>query len=366
MFTMEELKRSIEITGTTVECPVRGCRTKVSKIGKKDLISLDSYHGSAEKEKVGAVSQKLERYFCKEHRIYISPSTFIYENYGDNLLWYDEKDKKLLDKIFEVKRVKAQLYHDNSEDAVTWNVFRFLERNNLIEEFLSTVVGIPLKSSKVIYWSYSQKEKDTWSELEEAREKFGEEPQRSSEPDIIIKTDKALFFIEAKLTARNDTPPSDMSNSKKYETGSDNWFSKVFKSDYKTIAIVEKKYELLRFWLLGTWIAEQQDLDFYLVNLVLSEREKEIEAIFKKHLRENQKMKFVRITWENIFQQILDNGLSKTDKDTIIKYFINKTKGYDGNGRLQRAFSIPLTADKREVKDLPKLPCEQLLLSANR
>jgi len=26
---------------------------------------------------------------------------------------------------------------DNSEDAVSWNVFRFLERNNLIEDFLS-------------------------------------------------------------------------------------------------------------------------------------------------------------------------------------------------------------------------------------
>ncbi|GAJ21047.1 unnamed protein product, partial [marine sediment metagenome] len=26
--------------------------------------------------------------------------------------------------------------------------------------------------------------------------------------------------------------------------------------------IIEKKYELLRFWLLGTWIAKKQDLSF--------------------------------------------------------------------------------------------------------
>lgn len=345
MLTMEELKRSIEITGTTVECPVKGCSEKV--------------------ERQREVFKREERFKCPRHNIYISPSTFEYQGELDNLLWKDKADLDLFNKIKTVKR-KNQFARDNSEDAVTWNVFRFMERNNLIEIILNSMIGGTLKSAEAIYWSYCQRENSSWSELNKAREEFGEEIKRGSEPDIIIKTDNALLFVEAKLTAGNDTVPSDISNSKKYETGSDNWFSRVFKSDYKTVGIVEKKYELLRFWLLGTWIAEQQDLDFYLVNLVLSEREKEIEAIFKRHLCENQKMKFIRITWENIFQQILDKGLSKTDKDTIIKYFRNKTIRYDGNGRLQRAFSIPLTADKREIKDLPKLPCGQLLLSANR
>lgn len=31
--------------------------------------------------------------------------------------------------------------------------------------------------------------------LNMAREQFGEEIERGSEPDLIIKTDKALFFI---------------------------------------------------------------------------------------------------------------------------------------------------------------------------
>jgi len=160
--------------------------------------------------------------------------------------------------------------------------FRFLERNNLVEPILGSIIGSTLKSSEIIYWSYCQKENTDWSELNKAREEFGEEIKRSSEPDIIIKTDNTLFFIEAKLTAGNETIPSDTSNSKKYETGGDNWFSKVFKSDYKTVAISERKYELMRFWLLGTRLAQQQDLDFYLVNLVLSEREKDIETIFKR------------------------------------------------------------------------------------
>lgn len=320
MLSMEELKASIEITDTTVECPVKGCSVKV--------------------ERQRGVFKPEDGFRCPMHNIYISPSTFEYQSALDNLLWKDKVDLDLLKKIKTVKR-ECRFARDNSEDAVTWNVFRFLERNNLVERVLSSIIGVTLKSSEVIYWSYSQGENSSWFELNKATEEFGEEIKRSSEPDVIIKTDNTLLFIEAKLTAGNETVPSNMNNSKKYESGGDNWFSKVFTSDYKAIAINEKKYELLRFWLLGTWIAKQQDLNFYLVNLVLSEREKDIEAIFKRHIYENQRRKFIRIAWEDIHHQVQGSDLSGMDKDTMIKYFKNKTIGYDGNGRLQKAFSIP-------------------------
>jgi len=320
MFGIKELKENIEVTETTVECPVKGCSEKVERQEK--------------------FFKREERFKCPKHNIYISPSTFEYQSELDNLLWKDEADLDLFERIKKVKR-ESRIARDNSEDAVTWNVFRFLERNNLVESTLSSIIGVALKSSEVIYWSYSQQEKSSWFELNKAREEFGEEIKRSSEPDVIIKTDSTLFFIEAKLNAGNETNPGNISDSKKYKTGGNNWFSKVFKSDFKKVAIDEKKYELLRFWLLGTWIAERQKLDFYLVNLVLSGREKNIEAIFKRHIYETQSRKFIRITWEDIYQQILNSGLSRNDKDTMIKYFENKTVGYDWNGKLQRAFSIP-------------------------
>lgn len=319
MLGIEELKENIGITKTTVECPVKGCCEILERQRK--------------------VFKRQKKFKCPVHNIYISPSTFEYQSELDNLLWKDQVDLNLFKMIKTVKR-ESRIARDNSEDAVTWNVFRFLERNNLVEKTLNPIIGVPLKSSEVIYWSYSQKENSSWSELNKARKEFGEEIKRSSEPDVIIKTDDTLLFIEAKLTAGNETDPSNKSSSKKYENGGDNSFSKVFKSAYKTIAIDEKKYELMRFWLLGTWIAKQQGLDFYLVNLVLSEREKDIEAIFKRHLYKNQKMKFIRITWEDLYQQILNRGSSKIDEDMMIKYFRNKTIGYDGNGRLQKAFSI--------------------------
>jgi hypothetical protein len=318
MLGVEKLKEKIEITATTVECPVRGCSEKV--------------------ERRRRFSKNEDRFRCPKHSILISPSTFKYPSKQDNLLWKKRLDLELLEKIRAVKR-ESRMTWDNSEDAVSWNVFRFLEKNGLIEGFLGLITGTVLKSSEVMYWSYSQREKTIWSELNKARKEFGEEIKRSSEPDIIVKTHNVLFFIEAKLTAGNKTVPSDVSNTKKYETGGDNWFSEVFSSYYKTIAVDEKKYELLRFWLLGTWIAKQQNLDFYLINLVLSEREVDIESIFKKNINENQRRKFLRITWETIYQYISKRSLAR-DKDIMIRYFKNKTIGYNKDGRLQKAFSI--------------------------
>ena len=210
----------------------------------------------------------------------------------------------------------------------------------MIETTLGSIIGINLKSSEVIYWSYSPSENSSWSELNNAREEFGEEIKRSSEPDIIIKTNNSLFFIEAKLTAGNETLPSDKNNLKNYLNGGNNWFKKVFKSNYKTVAIDEKKYELLRFWLLGTWIAKQLNLDFYLVNLVLQEREKKIEKNFKKHIIENNNRKFVRITWEDLYHCIKESNFESTEKDKMIRYFMNKTIGYNNDRKLQKAFSV--------------------------
>ncbi len=44
---------------------------------------------------------------------------------------------------------------------------------------------------------------------------------------------------------------------------------------------------------------------------------------------------------QTLTQGILNSGLLGRDKDKMIEYFRNKTIGYDSNGELQKAFSIP-------------------------
>jgi len=318
MLGFGDLKYNVAKAVDWVECPVKDCKAKVKRQRK--------------------VFKREEKFRCPKHNIYISPTTFEYYKEVDNILWKEAADLLLLDRIKSVKR-ENRIARDNSEDAVIWNVFRYLEKHNLISQFLSHIFNTPIVSREVIYWSYSRKEDSSWSELNRARNEFGEDILRSSEPDIIIKTNSTLFFIEAKLTATNQTKPRQEYNYKNYLIGGDSWFSKIFKSSYKLIAKTEMKYELMRSWLLGTWMAAQTGLNFFLINLVLSEREKEIESIFRTHIKENPRMKFIRMTWEDIYRQILTNSLQK-DRSTMINYFEKKTIGYDENGELQKAFSV--------------------------
>jgi hypothetical protein len=319
MYGLKDLKEKINITETTVECPVKDCDAVVER-----------QRNSFKREK---------RFYCPEHKIFISLSTFEYQNEIDNLLWKDQDDLELLKNIKIVKR-ESRMARDNSEDVLSWNVFRFLEKNKLVEKVMGAILDIPIKSPEIIYWSYSQKEDTSWPDLNKARTYFGEQIKRGSEPDIIIKSENALFFIEAKLSANNETRPTNLNDARKYEEKDKEFYSQIFQSDFNAIAVQEKKYELLRFWLLGNWIAAQKNLDFYLINLVLEERDHNIETDFGKHIVQGRSSRFIRISWEDIYSQILKDGAYLNDTHRIIEYFKNKTIGYDGLGQLQKAFTV--------------------------
>jgi hypothetical protein len=317
MFGINDLKQHLDITGNNVECPVKGCDTYVPK-QKKSFKTTTEFQ-------------------CPTHQIFISPSTFEYQEERDNLLWFQTNDRLLFEDIKKVKR-ESRIARDNSEDAVSWNVFRFLDRENLLDKYLTNFSKTEVKEAELILWSYSPKEKTIWSWLNKARLEFGETISRGSEPDIIILTDKVLYFIEAKLNANNKTKPSNPSERKEYETGGNKHFEKVFRSDYHTIAIAEKRYELMRFWLLGTWIAKELKVDFELVSLLRNENEKTLEKEFSEHIKTKAGINYSRIDWEDIYVFIVSSSDSKP-KEMMCNYFKNKTIGYR-TGQLKRAFEI--------------------------
>ena len=318
MFGLQELKSKINITIDSVECPVKDCQTIVTRQRKKFKTE--------------------QKFQCKTHQIFIGPSTFEYPAENQNLLWKDTEDLDLLSRIKTVKR-ESRITRDNSEDAVTWNCYRFLEKNGLAKSLLKKITGMDQENLEFIWWSYSQTAKTGWSELDQSRAEFGESKRRSTEPDLIITTDQSLFFIEAKFKSGNKTVPTHPEDHKKYETGGNNWYGKVFNSDYEAVVICNQKYELMRMWLIGTWIAQKTSKDFWLINLVRREWEKDIESEFKKHIIETYNRKFFRLTWEDIYEFIA--GTKKTkDRDLFLNYFRNKALGYDYNGRLKKAFSL--------------------------
>ena len=318
MYDIHGLKDQIEITETTVECPVIGCDQKI--------------------ERQRIVFKREDRFKCPEHNIYISPSTFGYQNDMDNMLWTDDNDMTLFNQIKQVKR-ESRIAQDNSEDAVSWNVFRYLERNDLTSAFLQDVLGIDESNTEIIYWSYSQSERGVWSLLKKGREEFELRPSKGSEPDLFIIGEKSLIIIEAKFGAGNITKPSKLYVEDKYVSGGQNWWNEVFHSDFTTLAVQNKRYELARFWLIGSWMAKQYGLDFYLINLTLSDQENDIEQSFKEHIIEDGSRKFKRITWEDIYSFIVDCPLAEPDKNKMLEYYERKSIGYK-EGNLLKAFSV--------------------------
>ncbi|WP_276975757.1 hypothetical protein [Flavobacterium filum] len=316
MYLFNDLKPKIRITENEIECPIKGCLTSVKKQKK--------------------YFRKDKEFYCPNHKIFISTSTFEYESENDNLLWNNKDDLKLLNEIKSTKR-ECRLGRERSEDALTWNVFRYLEKTNQLQDLLSPIHKNPINNVELIYWSYSRKNKGIFSDLKNARVEFGEKINQGSEPDLIVCSDEAIFFIEAKLLALNNTKPSNPSEEKKYKTGGNNWFNEVFKTEYDSIVHKEFKYELMRFWLLGSWIAKSTNKSFYLISLLPKFRDIDIEESFGKHLNQTINRKFLRIDWEQIYTWV-DLKFRTDEEKLLCDYLRNKSIGYDAHGNLQNRF----------------------------
>lgn len=319
MLGIKDLKQAIRITDSTVECPVQGCPEMVVRRRKGD--------------------KRSDLFRCPRHCIYISPTRFEYESECSNLLWREADDAALWSAVKTVKR-ECRLDHNSSEDAVTWNVFRYLERTDQVAEIMSQTLGRPVVNPKLVYWSYSPPHNGVWPELARARATFGELPQRSSEPDLMISAEDAFYWIEAKLSANNGTSSKSEDAKRKYATLGDGWFDRVFKCQYDEIARNRNYYELMRLWLLGTWIAEHMAprKHFVLLNLVCEGEEEDIADCMADLLRLGPTRHFQRITWEHIAEQIARPGHRGVEREVILDFFREKALGYDFRGQLQPAF----------------------------
>ncbi len=88
-------------------------------------------------------SEELQEYLCPIHRIFISPSTYEYENRFQSILWHDESDVRditLLDTLSGGKRTWQRMGRERDEDSLTWNVFRTLDLEGVLPGILHELV----------------------------------------------------------------------------------------------------------------------------------------------------------------------------------------------------------------------------------
>lgn len=318
MYDARSLKDRIRATADRVECPVRGCEYEVPR-------AKERFKPRAE-------------FRCPAHRIFISPSTFEYEEYRDNLLVRDDDDGRLLDEIFSVKRETKRLGRERSEDAFTFNVVRSLERESLLEELVSEISGTREHATVPSYWSFSQRDHARHPLLSKAITAFGEVEGRGSEPDLIIETSDALFMVEAKLGSSNKTTPSRPSVLTTYREAESGWYRHAIRTEAEELAIKLQLYQLMRLWLLGTWMARDARKRCVLVSLVPESCDANLVDRFGPHIIQNDAQTFRRFSWE----QVRDSALRHADRPAVaalVEYLNNKTLGYDSKGQLRLALA---------------------------
>ena len=255
-YGVAELRHTRIVTDDTVTCHVAQCRVVVERQRRR--------------------FRREARFFCPCRRIYVSPSTYDYQDRWRNLLWRDESDRSLMSAISKVKRTTVRLGRERDEDAVTWNVVRPFQREGRLDRLAQLLLAghrldvIPSGQPTIIYWG-SDETGGRWEILEAAQREFHEVPNRGTEPDVVLWwPGQLLVFVEAKFCATNRTPPSRSSRGpdhRPWHYGQHPHFQDVFKVDYEQIVERSKRYELMRLWLLGSWVAREHGIAFCLVNL---------------------------------------------------------------------------------------------------
>jgi hypothetical protein len=312
MYSLNDLKQRRTVTETTVECPVAGCANIVLRQRGHFATASD--------------------FLCPNHRIYISPSTLQYKDRRCNFPLVDDADFELLwTDICGVKREKQRLARERSEDAITYNVFRSIERAGRLPALIERLTGRPQQTADLVYWSYSMPDRDVLPLLGAARVAFGERLNRGSEPDLIAITPKDVVFIEVKVTSGNATRPSRPDALRRYEAAENRWYDEVLAADAHTVAEVHRKYELMRFWLLGSWMAKQAEKRFALISLTCGAQDPKLEAEFSPLLKETDNRRFAHWSWEAIAGWAADDPATAG----VSEYLWSKSVGFDSDGRLR-------------------------------
>lgn len=318
MYDARTLKPTIHVDARTVECPVRGCTVRVPR------------------QRVTFLRD--EQFRCAEHDIYISPSTYDHHAYTANLLSSDPQDVALLHRLLDQKRETERLGRERSEDALTFNVFRTIERSGQLDALMSVVAGREVRGCVPSYWSLNSGTGQPEQLLSAARDIFREVRDRGTEPDLMIESAETLFVIEAKLGAKNETKPTHTRSLKSYESAAGGWYAEVFVTDPETVAVREKLYQLMRLWLLGTKMAAQAGKRFVLVSLCAATSDVQIEIRFGAHLKSASDRQFVRFTWEQVREHCRTAARSQ-EMAAMVEYMDQKTLGYDRRGALLKAFA---------------------------
>jgi hypothetical protein len=200
----------------------------------------------------------------------------VYDEPGRNVLWTDADDKERLKAILHGKR-ESRMSHEHSEDAVTWNVFRFFERHRCLSPAIKEICTCADEEPQVIFWGTDNGA--LWEPFRRCSDDIPEKTFARSEPDLMLLwKHKLLVVIEAKFRSPNRSGSDakkradELRKSRPYIEHA----SRHVNREGAEEAVCDGWYELLRNWVLGAALKEALGCEaFVLVNLLRKRHEKE-------------------------------------------------------------------------------------------
>jgi len=235
---------------------------------------------------------------------------------------------------------KKRLGNENSEDALTWNVFRSLQLAGCLGQCAQRLFGVPTATEPDLYLWGLRSTGDSfklWDLLSRAREHFeGRLPPRHprTEPDVALHVPcEYLLLIEAKFTSDNSCCCA-------HAGEKHGKLLQLYHSPTLNMLDVEKARstwhlfdQLWRNMVFAEWMAQQdtEATEAYLVNLVREGYETTTRAEFGGLLNDEYQGHFRRVTWEEIYRLAMNE---RSELDLMCRYMEQKT------ANLRRAFDF--------------------------
>ena len=268
---------------------------------------------------------------CPRHRIFVHKTTY---RFDDTAMGWQRnflatvRDTERLGAILRTK-VEQRWGYENSEDALTWNVFRTFEKARKLSQLMKVLTENRVQMTgpiELIPWGYHNG--GPWKPLERAREHFEQGKRIPTEPDVVLLGGSGLVFIEAKFGSPNKRMEPDIS---RYQVGG-------FYKRYSTTDLASVPYsQLVRHFLFAAYVADQLGLpQFMLVNLVRRSSQQEPGNTSRNFGQDflKEPNQFRQATWDEIYDTCLHSDDMPSELELLKRYFENKT------WNLQRAFGL--------------------------
>jgi Restriction Endonuclease associating with ARP len=235
----------------------------------------------------------------------VSP-TYILSEPRDNLI----AGADLIGKILDGTSGKAETFrfgHENSEDALSWNVLRSLQEAGLLHALTPLLCDYRERVEPVLYlWGRRIDEAalGEFAQLGEARQEFEPAHRRQTEPDIVLRLPGwGWVFIEAKF----GSPVTTARNAEKMDAWLRRYAAKApHLIDLDKIAnagLPPHKFpeQLLRNAVFASWIAAKTDERAHVVLLARRQEITPVEDWLADCLTDDARVTVSRLSWEEIY-----------------------------------------------------------------